>query len=141
MAQSGKLPPFRMVQANGKIFKAEDLPIGKPIVIIYFSPDCDHCDELMKELLKRKADLNKASIAMITYLPVEPVSKFVQQYHLNNQSNIYVGTEGSTYFLKNYFKIISMPFMALYTRNGDLVKMYRNEDGLTNLISQLRSLR
>ena len=35
-AQAGKLP-FQMVQANGKVFKAQDLQIGKAIVIIYFS--------------------------------------------------------------------------------------------------------
>ena len=139
-AQAGKLPPFRMVQANGKIFRAEDLPIGKPIVIIYFSPDCDHCDQLVKELLKRKADFNKASIAMITYLPVDPVTKFVKAYDLNSLPNIYVGTEGSTYFLKNYYQLTSMPFMALYTKNGDLVKQYPKDEGLTDLINQLKNL-
>ena len=65
-AQAGKLPPFRIMQTSGKIFKAGDLPMGKPIIIIYFSPECDHCDKLMKELVKQKEEFKKASIAMIT---------------------------------------------------------------------------
>jgi hypothetical protein len=34
IAQPGKIPPFSMMQANGKVFKAQDLPMGKPIIII-----------------------------------------------------------------------------------------------------------
>jgi hypothetical protein len=35
-AQTGKVPPFRMVLKNGKIYKAENLPFGRPIIIFYF---------------------------------------------------------------------------------------------------------
>src|SRR3712207_4969332 len=94
-AQSGKIPPFSMVQQDGKIFRAQDLPMGKPVMIIYFSPECDHCDKLMKELLQRQADFKKASIAMITYLPVDRVKAFVRKYSLDKQPNMYVGTEGN----------------------------------------------
>jgi thioredoxin-related protein len=139
VAQSGKLPPFRMVQSNGKIFKAEDLPMGKPIIIIYFSPECDHCDKMMKDLMKRQQNFKKASIAMITYLPVDKVSKFVQQYNLNKHPNIYVGTEGTTFFLRTYYKITEMPFIALYTKNGDLIKWY-TEGALNDLSARLQSL-
>src|SRR5437016_6206191 len=52
----GKVPPFRIMQSNGKVFKAEDLPFEKPILIIYFSPECDHCLTFMKDLFKRADD-------------------------------------------------------------------------------------
>lgn len=139
-AQAGKLPPFRIVQVNGKIFKAEDLPMGKPIIIIYFSTDCDHCSNLMKAMLAKTDELKHASVAMITYLPIENVSKFADQYQLKKFPYIYIGTEGSTYFLKNYYNLSSMPFMALYTKNGDLVKTYLNETGLSDLINRLKTL-
>lgn len=140
-AQAGKLPPFQMVQANGKVFKAQDLPIGKPIVIIYFSPECDHCEKMMKELIKKEASFRKASVAMITHLPVDRVAKFVQQYSLNKYGNIYVGTEGSTFFVRNYYKIDHMPFIALHDKNGNVVKVYRKEGPLTDLVNQLNKLK
>lgn len=140
-AQSGKIPPFQMMQASGKIFKAQDLPMGKPIVIIYFSPECDHCEKMVKELMKRQADFKKASIAMVTYLPVEKVSKFVNQYALNKHSNIYVGTEGYSFFLKNYYKIMEMPFIALYTKNGDFIKSYSREIIWKELSDKLNNLK
>jgi len=140
LAQTGKLPPFQMMQASGKIFQAQQLPLGKPIVIIYFDTDCDHCHQLMKQLMRHTAALQKASVAMITYLPVEKLTKFAAQYNLQQYPNIYVGTEGTTFFVKNYYRLSSLPFMALYTKNGDLVKTFPNEDGLTDLLSQLKAL-
>jgi thioredoxin-related protein len=141
LSQAGKLPPFRMVQANGKVFKAEDLPMAKPIVIIYFSPECDHCEVLMKDLIKHKTTLESASIAMITHLPVNAVSKFVQHYKVANYKNIYVGTEGTTNFVREYYNITHMPFMALYTKNGNLVNIYRKEGELPELIKTLNNLK
>lgn len=140
-AQSGKIPPFRMTQANGKLFKAEDLPMEKPIIIIYFSPDCDHCDNLTKELLKQAADFSKASIAMITFLPVQSVSNFVNKYKLNRYSNLYVGTEQTSFFVKNYYRVTEMPFVALYTKNGDLVKSYSRNVSLKDLSNRLKILK
>jgi peroxiredoxin len=140
-AQAGKLPPFRMMQANGKVFKAEDLPMGKPIIIIYFSPDCDHCKKLMQRFFKHQASFKKASVAMVTYLPVEDVKKFVQKYSLSKYSNIYAGSEGNTFFLKNYYKLKQMPFIALYTKNGALVKSYTNEEAMPDLSNTLNTLK
>jgi AhpC/TSA family. len=139
--QQGKIPPFRVIQSDDKIFKAEELPMGKPIIIIYFSPECDHCDKLMKDLRKRTMDFKSASIVMITWLPVEKVSRFVQQYNWNKHPNIYVGTEGNSFFVRDYYKITEMPFIALYTKNGDLVKSYSKEDALTDLFNKLNNLK
>jgi thioredoxin-related protein len=140
-AQAGKLPPFRMMQANGKVFKAEDLPIGKPIIIIYFSPDCDHCNILMRDFFKHQESFKNASIAMVTYLPVDDVRKFSQKYNVSKHTNLYVGSEGSTLFLKNYYTLTQMPFIALYTKNGDFVKSYRNEQALTDLSNRVKNLK
>ena len=139
--QQGKVPPFRMMQANGKVFKAQDLPMGKPIIIIYFSPDCDHCDKLMKDFLKRTAEFKNCSVAMITYLPIDKVTKFVKDYDLNKYQNVYVGSEGNSFFVRNYYKITDMPFAALYTKNGDLIMSYMKVATLQDLSDKLKKLK
>lgn len=138
-AQRGKLPPFKMLQVSGKVFSAHDLPMGKPILIVYFSPDCDHCERMLKEFFKQSSDFQKASIAFITYLPVEKVSKFEEEYNLAGYSNMYAGTEGETFFVKNYYKIVEIPFVALYTKDGDLVTSYEGDVNLKALVEQLKS--
>lgn len=140
-AQSGKVPPFRMILPSGKVFKAENLPYGKPIIIIYFSPDCDDCQKVIRELMSKIDDYLSASIAMITYLPLESLSNFVIKNNLGKFSNIYAGTEGNYLFVKNYYDIVHFPFIALYNKNGDLIKKYySNEINLQDLSSRLNEL-
>jgi hypothetical protein len=140
-AQSGKVPPFRMVQSDGKVFKAENLPFEKAIIIVYFSPECDDCQQLTDGILSHMEDLKNVSIAMITYLGVETVSQFVNRNHLNKYSNIYVGTEGNYLFVKDYYKIEQFPFMALYNKNGDLIKKYSSKEiNLNDILIRLKKL-
>jgi hypothetical protein len=140
-AQTGKVPPFRMVTPDGETFKAENLPFEKPIIIIYFSPDCDECQQMTKDLLSRISDFEKASIAMITYLSVEVVRKFAADNSINIYSNIYIGTEGNYLFVKNYYNIEQFPFIALYNKNGDLFKKYNSKEiDLNDLSGRLKKL-
>ena len=139
-SQSGKIPPFQMMQSNGKVFKAENLPMGKPIIIVYFSPDCDECQKFTEELLKRMDDFKKASIAMVTYLPVGTLPQFISKYNLNIYPNIFIGTEGTSFFLRGYYNITRFPFIALYNMNGDLIKIYVKEENLNDLSDQLKNL-
>jgi thiol-disulfide isomerase/thioredoxin len=139
-SQSNKVPPFKMVNTDGKVFLAENLPLGKPIVIIYFSPDCEDCQQLIKELLNRMNELNGASIAMITYLPKDKVKQFVSENKLDKYSNIFIGTEEGSYFVSKYYKIEKLPFMALYNKNGDLIKVYNKEISIEDLSIRLKGL-
>ena len=139
-AGNGKVPPFGMLQSNGKVFRAQNLPFGKPIVLIYFSPECDHCEKLMKSLFARIKDFDKASIAMITFLPVEKVSKFVRDYNVGKYPNIFVGTEGTSFFVRNYYKIMDLPFVALYDKNGNLIELFANEPNVVNIAQKLKKL-
>jgi len=139
--QSNKIPPFQMMQANGKIFKAQYLPLGKPIVLVYFSPDCEECQELTKELLERIEELKNVSIAMITYQPVEQVAQYVSKNNLGKYPNIYAGTEGSSLFVRNYYDIMLFPFMTLYNKDGDLIVKYTSKQvSVDDLLVRIKKL-
>lgn len=140
-AQPGKLPPFRIVQPGGKILKAENLPFEKPILVIYFSPDCDHCQAFMNDFFKKISSFKKASIAMITFVQVEKVQKFMNDYKVNKYPNIVAGTEGTTFFLRNYYKINDIPFVALYDKNGNLISSYQHEIPVNDLAKKLEKLK
>ncbi len=52
-AFSQSLPPFKMYRSDKTIFNAAESPKTKPVVLIYFDPDCEHCQKLMKELFQK----------------------------------------------------------------------------------------
>jgi thiol-disulfide isomerase/thioredoxin len=140
-AQSGKVPPFRMMQADSKVFRAQDLPIGKPIILIYFSTDCEDCQKLTRDLLARINDFKNVSIAMITYQDLGSVIKYVMKNKLDTVKNIYVGSEGSSLFVRNYYNVTQFPFMTLYDKNGNLQRKYLTKEiDLDDLYGRIKVL-
>jgi cytochrome oxidase Cu insertion factor (SCO1/SenC/PrrC family) len=136
-AETG-LPPFSMTLANGTYFHASQLPKGKPVLLIYFDPECDHCHTLMNAFFKRAADFKSAEVLMITYKPLNDVQRFVQAYQVHKYTNIKAGTEGTTYFLRNHYRMQNTPFVALYNKEGKMTAGYQKDVPLEALHRQLK---
>lgn len=138
LSQSNKLPPFKMVTENGKVFTASQLPYNKPILLIYFDPSCDHCQDLTNKLIVHEGSLKTTSIAMITYVSVAEVKKFVVQSKLQQYKNYFVGTEGNTFFLRDYFRLVKMPFVALYDKDGNFIRSWYHPVDVNHIVSTLK---
>lgn len=139
-AFSQSLPAFKMYRSDKTIFNAAELPKTKPVVLIYFDPDCDHCQKLMKELFLKIDAFNKAEIIMVTFKSVEEVAAFEKQHNTQKYPNIIVGTEGIGFYLRNYYGLMTMPFTALYDKKGNLNYSYRKETFVDDLINRLKNL-
>jgi thioredoxin-related protein len=140
LASSQSLPPFKMYRSDKTIFNAAELPKTKPVILIYFDPDCDHCQKLMKELFQKIDAFKNAEIIMVTFKPIEEVAAFEKQNNTQKYSNIVVGTEGMGFYVRNYYGLVTMPFTALYDKNGNLKYSYRKETLVDDLIKRLKSL-
>ena len=140
-ALSQALPAFRLVRSNNEIFSAADLTKGKPVVLIYFDPDCDHCQKLMNELFKKIAKFRKAEIIMATFKSIPEVLKFEKKFDTRKYANIITGTEGGYFFLRNYYGLVKMPFTALYDKQQNLIYSYRQETSVDDLIKRLQALK
>jgi hypothetical protein len=142
IATSQSLPPFEMALSTGKVFKASrDLTKGSPVIVIYFDPDCDHCQKLMKELFRKISSLRKAEIVMITFKTLSETAAFEKKYNTHKYPNITVGTEGNYFYLRNYYKLVKMPFTALYDSSQNFVYSYREETSVDDLITRLKKLK
>lgn len=139
-AFSQSLPPFKMYRSDKTVFSAAELPKTKPIVLIYFDPDCEHCQKLMKELFLKIDAFKKAEIIMVTFKPVEEVAEFEKKNNTQKYHNIIVGTEGLGFYLRNYYGLMTMPFTALYDKKGNLNYSYRKDTQVDDLINRLKSL-
>lgn len=139
-SKGGKIPPFRILLSNGTFYNATQLPI-KPLLLIYFSPECDHCRELMDGFFKRANEFKETQVVMVTFVPVKEVYDFERKYQLMRYPNIKVGTEGNTFFLRMYYKLTSTPFAALYDKKGNLISSYRKEPSVDDMISQIKKIK
>ena len=136
----GDIPPFKILQTNGRYFSAADLPKNKPVVLIYFSPDCEHCQVLMDQLFPKINAFKNAELVMVTFKPVEELAGFEKKYQTYKYPNIKVGTEGTTFFLRYYYRLTNTPFTIVYNKNGKVVCNYRMQTPVDDLISQIKKL-
>ena len=140
-AQAGKLPPFRIMQTNGQVFNATQLPVGKPIVVIYFDPECHDCQTLMGQLFSQTKSFQKASLALITNASINQVITFADKYKVATYKNMVVGTEGANAPIGQYYHYPPMPFVALYDKNGNLMTTYKKTIPMADLVERLGKLK
>ena len=112
-------------------------------MIIYFAPDCGHCQHLAAEMRPKLPKFKNVQIVMITFTRTEypylnMIRDFVKTYDLNKYSNITVGTEYPTYKVQQFYKIRNTPFIALYDSNGTLIKTFEKVPKVDELLNSFK---
>jgi len=109
-------------------FTNADLPKNRPVVIVYFSPECSHCqheaEELEKSMDSAGYGLHKAFYVWVSFHPLKDLKKFGSQYHLDKFKNICIGRD-LKYYIPSYFKVEFTPYIGVYNKNGRFVKEFR----------------
>ncbi|OOQ59857.1 hypothetical protein BC343_04385 [Mucilaginibacter pedocola] len=127
-AQKSKAPwpAFRIGLPDATYYSGQDLKPKGRVLFIYFSPDCEDCQQFTQALVKQADRLKKYRVIMVTNTALPPVIAFREKYGLKKYPNITVGTEGSTYVLQRAFNVQRFPFAAMYA-GGKLVKTFGGE--------------
>lgn len=139
-AASQSLPAFKMKLTNGKIYSSSDISNQKPLVLIYFAPDCEHCQVLIKQLLNKINVFKNAEIVLVTFESIESVAQFKKDYKLDKYPNIIVGVEEPAFFFRTYYDLQHTPFTALFNKSKKLVISYKDLTPIDDLIKNLKSL-
>lgn len=139
-AASQTLPAFKMKLTNGKIFTTSDVSTKKPLVLIYFAPDCEHCQVLIKQLLKKISEFRNTQIIMVSFESLQAITAFKKDYQLSKYPNIIVGMELPVFFFRNYYDLQHTPFTALFNKNKKLIASYKDFTPLDDLIKKMKSL-
>jgi len=133
-----KIAPFQITLTNGKPYNFSQLTPG-PVVLMYFSPDCDHCQDFTKALLKNYTVISNKQLVMVTFQPMEMVKQFATTYNLASYPNIKIGTEGTSYFVQKYYQIRSFPYIVMYDKTGKHVRTFEGEQPYADIFKALKS--
>jgi len=127
------IPPFTILQADSTNLTKDNLKHHQPTLIMYFSPDCDHCKHQWAEMEKQMNELKKYQIVMVTYQPFEEMVDFYKEHKIAGYSNIKMGRD-TKFFLPPFFKIKSLPFQALYDKKGELITTFEGNVGVAKIL-------
>ena len=135
-----RMPVFSILQSNGKALNTSKLPKTNPVILIYFSPDCEHCTTLLNSMFKQMSQFKKATILLVSFRPMDELTEFEKRYKTSGYKNIIVGMEQPVFFLKNLYQLQSTPFTALFNKNGNLVYSYKKETQVDDLVMRLKKI-
>src|SRR5579864_2134147 len=89
------------------------IPEGKPTILLYFSPDCEHCQHETESLLHSMDSLKKIHFYFITTDSFDRMRVFYQHYKIHNYPNITIGRD-YRFFFPNHFGSPVPPYLVIY---------------------------
>lgn len=116
-------PPMQLLLADSATkYTKSNLPANKPVLVMLFSPDCDHCQHETEEMVKMKDDFKNIQVVMITTYPLYRMKQFVEEYRVNEIPNVVVGRD-PYYLMPPFYDAKSFPILAMYNKKGELIKV------------------
>jgi len=135
------LPAFqiRMLDSH-TIFNTFNIPKGKPTVLIMFSPDCDHCEQLSKMITDSIAAFDKVNLYLLSPMPLSQIKQFALKNGLIKYKQIKVGQDFS-YFMASFFKTDTVPFIVVYDKEKQYVTTIKRLRKISELNEAVKSIR
>ena len=132
------LPGFSILKQDSTSWITEkNLRTGAPVIVMLFSPDCDHCKEQTEILLDNMDKLQHVDIVMTTFQPISKIKEFQRKYRLGIYKNIYLGRDVK-FFFAPFYRIKYAPFLAIYNRQHKLVKTFEGDTKFSKLLEWVK---
>ena len=129
------VPAFKLLQTDSvSFFTKANLKKNKPVLIILFNPECDHCKHETEEILKHIEELKQVQIIMATMAQYAPMKDFYIKYKLGDFKNIKVGQDFQ-YMLPSFYRVNSLPYLAMYDKKGKLISTFEGSMKIQDLIN------
>lgn len=136
--KSKTVPAFRLLLSDSSTqFTQRNLEAGKPVMFMLFNPDCEHCQLQTRSITSRIKELGDLQIIMTTYRPIDKIRSFRQVFQLDQYPSIVTGRD-SDYFFAPFFRVKSIPFLAIYGRDRRLISVYEGNGNVERIKEALK---
>ena len=133
-----KIPAFKLLAVPDSLeFANQYLKKNSSVVIMFFSPDCDHCQSETKELLAYRDELKHIQILMVSSAPYREIKDFYETFQLSSMSNIQVAQDINLK-LGVIYKIRTYPSLFVYDQKGTLAKAFVGNIGVPAILEAVK---
>ena len=133
-----QIPSFKIFTApDSTVFTSEELKKNKPLVLMFFSPDCDHCQKETKEILAYKEELKSLQILMVSPVALSLIKSFYEDYNIASMPNIHMGQD-LNYAIGVKYQIRTFPSIYVYDATGKLTKAFVGNVGVPAILDAVK---
>jgi thioredoxin-related protein len=132
------VPPFKLLKVDSATFVTkEDIKKHHLTLIMCFSPECDHCKHQTKDIIAAMDKFKDIEIVMATFQPFAEMKEFYNNFHIADYPNIKMGRD-EKYVLPPFYKIQSLPYLALYDKKGNLITTFEGNQKVDTLLNAFK---
>jgi thioredoxin-related protein len=129
------IPPFHLLKLDSATYLTkDDIRKHRQTMIMFFSPDCDHCKHETESILANFKKFKDIEIVMATYQPFNELKEFNEHYRIFEHPNIKMGRD-EKFFLAPFYKIRNLPYLALYDKNGNLITTFEGTQKIDTILT------
>ena len=129
------IPPFKLLKVDSvNWLTKDDIRKNKRTIIMFFSPECEHCKHQMQDILADFDKFKDIEIVMATYQPFNEMRDFYNYYRIGDHPNIKMGRD-ERYGMQPYYQFHSLPFLALYDKKGNLIARFEGNQKVSTLMN------
>jgi thioredoxin-related protein len=138
--EENRLPSFNLLLIDSTtIFNSSQIPEGRPFVLMYFSPDCEHCQEETASILKNIASFKKTKFFFITNDSFDRLKVYNQYYKIKNYPNVILGRDFHYDFFR-HFKPRATPYILIYDKAKRLRTVFSGKPEIKTLLENITEL-
>ncbi|HXB95400.1 MAG TPA: hypothetical protein VNU70_09585 [Puia sp.] len=129
------IPPFHLLKLDSVTYLSkDDVRKNHRTIIMYFSPDCEHCKHQTEAILDSFGKFKDIEIVMATYQPFDELKEFNTHYRIFDHPNILIGRD-EKFVLPPFYKIRNLPYLALYDKKGKLITTFEGTQKVDTILN------
>jgi thiol-disulfide isomerase/thioredoxin len=125
--KSPYIPAFNITKVpDSSSFTNTMLQKGQPTILVFFDPDCDHCQHATKNFTEKIDRFKDIQILMVTIYEFSRIKKFYKDYKLARFPNLIL-TRDAVFDLPKFYQVSAIPDVYVYDKNGKLMGHYKKD--------------
>ena len=135
-SNSSTMPKFTFYQAVNQTYCRSDLASNRATVIIYFHPECDHCQYQIDQLTQNSKDFKDSKVLFVSNYPSHDLIEFYEDYNICTLNDAELLWDRDHEFSK-YFGEATFPTTIIYGPDKMLKKKILGEVKIENILKHL----
>ncbi len=133
------VPSYKLLQMDSTRYAYKyQLKKDQPVVVMYFSPDCEHCREETRRITDSMKLLKKVQFVFASYAPFAQVKQFYKDFNLEKYKNVVYGRD-EQFFFPRFYDVKYTPFVAVYGSDGKLVRVFEGGSSVARILAALNN--
>jgi peroxiredoxin len=131
------LPSFSLTDTDGELFSSSEIKSG-PLLIVYFHPDCEHCQFEIASLLGANTMIEDMKLLLVSYADREQIKLFLDLIEIRNEARTWILSDTALVFSQLFGSRV-IPSNYIYDKDLKLVKSIKGETRTETILKYLKS--